>query len=59
MDRDHNHPLIGFLNINSIRNEIIDLRMLMEKCLPDNSNNDNNDNDNNHNNQFVLSWLQF
>ena len=31
----HNHPLVGFLNINSIRNKIIDLRMLMERCLPD------------------------
>ena len=31
----HNHPLIGFLNINSVRNKIIDLRMLMERCLLD------------------------
>ena len=27
--------LIGFLNINSLRNEIIDLRMIAERCLPD------------------------
>ena len=31
----HNHPLVGFLNINSLRNKIIDLRILMEGCLPD------------------------
>ena len=27
--------LIGFLNINSLRNKIIDLRVIAEKCLPD------------------------
>ena len=27
--------LIGFLNINSLRNKIIDLRMIAERCLPD------------------------
>ncbi len=31
----HNNPLFGFLNINSLRNEIVDLRILMERCLPD------------------------
>ena len=27
--------LLGFLNINSLRNKTIDLRMIAEKCLPD------------------------
>ena len=27
--------LIGFLNINSLRNKITDLRMIAERCLPD------------------------
>ena len=31
----HDHPLIGFLNINSLRNKIIDLRVIVERCLPD------------------------
>ena len=31
----HNHPLIGFLNISSLRNKIIDLTVLMERCLTD------------------------
>ena len=31
----HNHPLIGFLNINSLRYKIIDLRIIVEKFLPD------------------------
>ena len=31
----HNHPIIGFLNINSIRYKIIDLRIIIEKFLPD------------------------
>ena len=31
----HNNPLVCFLNINSIRNKIIDLRIVMERCLPD------------------------
>ena len=31
----NNHPIIGFLNINSLRDKIIDLRILMERCLPD------------------------
>ena len=30
-----NHPLIGFLNINSLRKKITDLRVLMKRCLPD------------------------
>ena len=30
-----NNPLIGFLNINSLRNKITDLKLVMEKCLPD------------------------
>ncbi len=30
-----NNPIIGFLNINSVRNKIIDLRLIMERCLPD------------------------
>ena len=30
-----NNPLVGFLNINSLRNKIIDLRNIAEKCLPD------------------------
>ena len=30
-----NNPLIGFLNINSLRNKIIDLRVIVERCLPD------------------------
>ena len=31
----HNHPLIGFLNINSLRHKIVDLRIIVEKFLPD------------------------
>eukprot|EP00794_Sanderia_malayensis_P011690 gene11690-12903_t len=31
----HNHPIIGFLNINSIRYKITDLRIIIEKFLPD------------------------
>ena len=31
----HNHPIIGFLNINSIRYKIIDLRIIIERFLPD------------------------
>ena len=31
----HNHPLIGFLNINSLRYKIVDLRIIVEKFLPD------------------------
>ena len=27
--------MIGFLNINSLRNKITDLRLVMERCLPD------------------------
>ena len=27
--------LIGFLNINNLRNKITDLRMIVESCLPD------------------------
>ena len=30
-----NNPLIGFLNIKSLRNKIADLKLAMEKCLPD------------------------
>ena len=30
-----NNPFIGFLNINSLRNKITDLRLIMERCLPD------------------------
>ena len=30
-----NNPIVGFLNINSLRNKIIDLRNVAEKCLPD------------------------
>ena len=30
-----NNPTVGFLNINSLRNKIIDLRNVAEKCLPD------------------------
>ena len=33
--KNPNNPLIGFLNINSLRNKIIDLRLVMERCLPD------------------------
>ena len=29
------HSHIGFLNINSLRNKIIELRVLMERYLPD------------------------
>ena len=29
-----NNPLVGFLNINSLRKKIIDLRNIAEKCLP-------------------------
>ena len=29
------NPLVCFLNINSIRNKIVDLRIIMERCLPD------------------------
>ena len=31
----HNNPLIGFLNINSLRYKIVDLREVTERCLPD------------------------
>ena len=31
----HNHPLMGFLNINILRYNIIDLRIIVEKFLPD------------------------
>ena len=31
----HNHPLIVFLNINSLRYKIFDLRIIVEKFLPD------------------------
>ena len=30
-----NNPVIGFLNINSLRNKIIDLRLIVERCKPD------------------------
>ena len=30
-----NNPIIGFLNINSIRYKINDLRVIIERCLPD------------------------
>ena len=30
-----NNPLVGFLNINILRNKIIHLRNIAEKCLPD------------------------
>ena len=30
-----NNSLIGFLTINSLRNKITDLRIVMERCLPD------------------------
>ena len=30
-----NNPLIGFLNINSLHNKIVDLRLVMERFLPD------------------------
>ena len=33
--KNSNNPIIGFLNINSLRNKITDLRMVMERCLPD------------------------
>ena len=33
--KNPNNPLIGFLNINSLRNKITDLRLVMERCLPD------------------------
>ena len=33
--KDPNNPLIGFLNTNSLRNKIVDLRLVMERCLPD------------------------
>ena len=33
--KNPNTPLIGFLNINSLRNKITDLRLVMERCLPD------------------------
>ena len=31
----HNNPLVCFLNINIIRNKVVDLRTVMERCLPD------------------------
>ena len=30
-----NNPIVGFLNINSLRNKIINLRNVAKKCLPD------------------------
>ena len=33
--KNPNNPLISFLNINSLRNKITDLRYVMERCLPD------------------------
>ena len=33
--KNPNNPIIGFLNINSLRNKITDLKMVMERCLPD------------------------
>ena len=30
-----NNPLIGFLNINSLRNKTTDFRFVMERCLLD------------------------
>ena len=33
--KNPNNPLIGFLNINSLRNKITDPRMVVERCLPD------------------------
>ena len=33
--KNPNNPLIGFLNINSLRNKMIDLRLVVEKCLTD------------------------
>ena len=33
--KNPNNPLIGFLNINSLRNKMIDLRKVVKKCLPD------------------------
>ena len=33
--KNQNTPLIGFLNVNSLRNKITDLRLVMERCLPD------------------------
>ena len=33
--KNTNNPLFVFLNINSLRNKITDLRFVMEKCLPD------------------------
>ena len=31
----HNHPFIGYLHINSLRYKIVDLRIIVEKFLPD------------------------
>ena len=33
--KNQSNPLIGFLNINSLRNKITDLKLVMERCLPD------------------------
>ena len=33
--KHHNNPLLGFLNINSLRYKIVDLREVAEHCLPD------------------------
>lgn len=33
--KNQNNPLIGFLKINSLRNKITDLKLVMERCLPD------------------------
>ena len=32
--KNPNNLLIGFLNINSLRTKITDLRLVMERCLP-------------------------
>ena len=31
----YKNPMLAFLNINSLRNKIIDLREIAERCLPD------------------------
>ena len=33
--KNPNNPILGFLNINGLRNNIGDLRMVLERCLPD------------------------
>ena len=33
--KNPNNSLISFLNINSVRSKITDLRFVMERCLPD------------------------